>query len=67
MTTTDEFLSKVEWSSNYESFTDNEIQNFMIEFARIHVNRAIEKAATFAESYKCEQKILNCYPIELIK
>ena len=39
----------------------------MIEFAKLHVKAALEKAAIYTDSYKQEQSILNAYPEKLIK
>jgi len=36
-------------------------------FTKFHTEQAILKAATYAESYKAEQSILNAYPLTNIK
>lgn len=69
MITAEEFLD-----SRYPEFNHLDsgniwvnIENLMIDFAKLHTEQAILKAATYAESYKAEQSILNAYPLELIK
>jgi hypothetical protein len=65
-------LIENKFPNNNGVFVLRNIEEFMIEFAQLHVEEALKKASLtrrngFYDSEKEEKEILNAYPLDKIK
>jgi hypothetical protein len=55
------------WEGGKAQYTEEDVEKAMIEFAKLHVEAALEAAQESTLEYDFTEEITNSYPLEDIK